>query len=115
MQLENSLALTLTRSPRRGNRFLPRLKQSPNCEPFSTRKAFSLSLEESDYAPLKCPDCGRNLVEGRLVVSLARSDSASHDRPPNGACVPVGEPGPKIPADSLVRRRAVGTARRHPV
>jgi hypothetical protein len=41
--------------------------------------------------------------------------SASYDRQPNGACVPVGEPGPKIPAGSLARLRMVGTMRSYPV
>ena len=34
-----------------------------------------------------------------LVFRRAMTDK------PNGACVPVGEPGPKIPADALVRLR----------
>jgi len=41
--------------------------------------------------------------------------SASYDRLPNGACVPVGEPGPEIPAGSLAKLRMVGTMRSYPV
>jgi len=55
------------------------------------------------------------LVEADALGFSLFEFSASYDRPPNGACVPVGEPGPEIPADSLVKRRRVGTLRRYPV
>ena len=51
-----------------------------------------------------------------LACNIGRLDvSASYDRLPNGACVPVGEPGPEIPAGSLVKGRTVGTVRPYPV
>jgi len=53
--------------------------------------------------------------EACWVRSCPFDVSASYDRLPNGACVPVGEPGPEIPAGSLVKGRTVGTVRPYPV
>ena len=76
----------------------------------------SLRGKRASYPLFQCLGTERNFLGCSSWITLGLFEvSASYDRYPNGACVPVREPGPKIPVGSLVKLRMLGSMRNYPV